>query len=132
MKKSIIISMSVIAVIFMATLLNSCGKKTSTTDPMNSATVTLAYTPNPIIKNAPVTFTFTVMDGMSMMSDVTDYTCTTKMMMSGSTSSLTLARMDKGTYTGTCTFTDSDSVMVSFKFMYSGSMMMKDFNCVVK
>ena len=132
MKNTIYITISCLAVILFASFINSCDKKSSTVDPMNQATVSLTYAPNPIVKNTPVTFTFTVMDGMAMMTDVTDYTCSAKTMISNKISNITLTHKDMGIYSGTCTFIDSDSVMLSFGCMYSGSMMNKDFMCNVK
>ncbi|MCX6153437.1 MAG: hypothetical protein NT007_04675 [Candidatus Kapabacteria bacterium] len=131
MKKSIIILLNCLAVIFTTLLISSCDK-TNTVDPMNQASVAFTYSPNPIVKNIPTTFTFTVSDGMSMMTDVTNYTCSYKPMMALSSTNLTLARTATGTYSGTCTFKDADSVMFTFNCMYSMSNLTKNFNCVVK
>lgn len=118
------------AILFVciASVFVSCDKKEM--DDMNGMDITMSYTPNPALKNTPITFTFDVMQDGKIQA-VTNTSC--EVIMTGMADKvMTTTEITAGQYGGTYTFTEAGTYSLHFKYMHGMTESDKDFTCVVE
>ena len=129
--KNTMSTLGIITVItlFLAFTSSSCGKKE--TEDIHDLSVTMSYLPNPALKDSLITLTFLVKDGHSA-TNVTNYTCSSKLSTSTTSNPITLTQGTTGTYSGTCTFSSVGMYTISMGYMHGDENMSHSFSVNVQ
>ena len=105
----------------------SCDKKEAMN--MTGMTITMSYSPNPVLKDSTITFNFEVMQD-TMLQAVTNTSC--EVIKGASNSTMAITEVSVGKYTGTCKFTQIGTYALHFKYMHQGMDADQDFSLIVQ